>query len=69
MILLDASTIIDALRAKDITFLAQMKSADGAVCGITRAEILGGAQSARPPQSVNYPRWLQTSCYSRSDVE
>ncbi len=52
MILLDASIIIDALRAKDVAFLAQMKSADGAVCGVTRAEILGGACSPQDRLSL-----------------
>jgi predicted nucleic acid-binding protein len=44
MILLDASIIIDGLRAKDIQLLGRMNSADGAVCGVTRAEILSGAR-------------------------
>jgi predicted nucleic acid-binding protein len=44
MILLDASTIIDGLRAKDLALLSRMQSVGGAVCGITRAEILSGAR-------------------------
>jgi hypothetical protein len=37
MTLLDASIIIDALRAKDIQLMRQMHSVGGAVCGVTRA--------------------------------
>jgi predicted nucleic acid-binding protein len=44
--LLDASIIIDVLRAKDMRRLAQLKSLGGAVCGVTRAEILSGVRTA-----------------------
>lgn len=44
MTLLDASLLIDFLRAKALPLFAQMQSAGGAVCGITRAEILSGAR-------------------------
>lgn len=44
MTLLDASIIIDGLRAKDMRLLEQMRSVGGAVCGVTRAEILSGAR-------------------------
>jgi len=47
MTLLDASIIIDCLRAKDLQLLAKMKSIGGAVCGVTRAEILSGARGPR----------------------
>jgi predicted nucleic acid-binding protein len=44
MTLLDASVIIDGLRAKDMALLGEMNGVDGAVCGVTRAEILSGAR-------------------------
>ncbi len=44
MILLDASTIIDGLRGKDLQLIGRMNSLGGAVCGVTRAEILSGAK-------------------------
>ena len=44
MTLLDASIIIDGLRAKDMRLLEQMRSVGGAVCGVTRSEILSGAR-------------------------
>lgn len=47
MTLLDASIIIDCLRTKDLQLLAKMKSVGGAVCGVTRAEILSGARGPR----------------------
>jgi predicted nucleic acid-binding protein len=46
MTLLDASLLIDFLRTKDLHLLAQMNSVGGAICGVTRAEILSGSQSA-----------------------
>jgi predicted nucleic acid-binding protein len=46
MTLLDASVIIDALRTKDVQLMGRMNTADGAVCDITRAEILCGARDA-----------------------
>jgi predicted nucleic acid-binding protein len=46
MTLLDASVIIDALRAKDMRLMGDMSAVGGAVCGVTRAEILAGAHSA-----------------------
>jgi predicted nucleic acid-binding protein len=45
MTLLDASLLIDFLRTKDLLLLAQINSGGGAVCGVTRAEILSGARS------------------------
>jgi predicted nucleic acid-binding protein len=45
VILLDASIIIAALRARDLQLLGQMKSLGGAICGVTRAEILSGARN------------------------
>ncbi|HYO24609.1 MAG TPA: PIN domain-containing protein [Lacipirellulaceae bacterium] len=47
MILLDASTIIDAVRARDSEFTRRLLSCDGGVCGVTRAEVLGGARNDR----------------------
>jgi predicted nucleic acid-binding protein len=47
MTLLDASLIIDCLRTKDLQLLAKMISAGGAICGVTRAEILSGARGLR----------------------
>jgi predicted nucleic acid-binding protein len=47
MKLLDASVIIDGLRAKDLALLGQMNAVDGAICGVTRAEILGGARGSK----------------------
>jgi predicted nucleic acid-binding protein len=47
MTLLDASIIIDALRAKDVQLMRRMGSVGGAVCGVTRAEILSGARGAK----------------------
>jgi predicted nucleic acid-binding protein len=44
MTLLDASIIIDSLRARNLQLLAKMKSVSGAVCGVMRAEILSGAR-------------------------
>ncbi len=44
MILLDASIIIDGLRNKDMTLLNQLHAVGGAVCGVTRAEVLSGAR-------------------------
>lgn len=44
MTLLDASIIIDGLRARDMRLLERMRSVGGAVCGVTRAEILSGAR-------------------------
>jgi predicted nucleic acid-binding protein len=44
MILLDASIIIDGLRAKDLQLLGQMNAVGGAVCGMTRAEVLSGGR-------------------------
>lgn len=44
MTLLDASVIIDVLRDKDWSLLGKMKMAGGAVCGVTRAEVLAGAR-------------------------
>lgn len=52
MTLLDASVIIDGLRAKDLRLLEQMRSVDGAVCGVTRTEILGGARGAADRQKL-----------------
>jgi predicted nucleic acid-binding protein len=46
MTLLDASIIIDGLRAKDMQLMGQMNAASGAVCGVTRAEVLSGARGA-----------------------
>jgi len=46
MTLLDASIIIDALRSKDAQLFQSMISAKGAVCGVTPAEILGGARGS-----------------------
>jgi predicted nucleic acid-binding protein len=46
MTLLDASVIIDVLRSKDAQLLQSMMSANGAVCGVTRAEILSGARGS-----------------------
>jgi predicted nucleic acid-binding protein len=45
--LLDASIIIHALRGKDLQLLGQMRLLGGAVCGITRAEVLSGARNAQ----------------------
>lgn len=47
MTLLDASVLIDFLRTKDLQLLAQMQAAGGAVCGVTRAEILSGARGPK----------------------
>jgi predicted nucleic acid-binding protein len=47
MTLLDASVIIDGLRAKNVALLNQMSAAGGAICGVTRAEILSGARDAK----------------------
>jgi predicted nucleic acid-binding protein len=47
MTLLDASVIVDALRSKDLDLLNKMKAADGAVCGVSRAEVLSGARGPR----------------------
>jgi predicted nucleic acid-binding protein len=47
MKLLDASVIIDGLRAKDMALLGQMNAVDGAICGVTRAEIIGGARGTK----------------------
>jgi predicted nucleic acid-binding protein len=44
MTLLDASIIIDGLRAKDMQLMGTMNAAGGAVCGVTRAELLSGAR-------------------------
>lgn len=44
MTLLDASIIIDGLRAKDMQLMGRMNAAGGAVCGVTRAEVLSGAR-------------------------
>jgi predicted nucleic acid-binding protein len=45
MTLLDASIIIDGLRSKDLPLVEEMRSLGGAVCGVTRAEILSGART------------------------
>ena len=47
MTLLDASIIIDALREKDLHLMRRMHSVGGAVCGVTRAEILSGARGSK----------------------
>jgi predicted nucleic acid-binding protein len=44
MTLLDASIIIDALRANDVQLMLEMNAVGGTVCGVTRAEILSGAR-------------------------
>jgi len=46
MTLLDASIIIDGLRAKDMQLMGQMNAASGAVCRVTRAEVLSGVRGA-----------------------
>jgi predicted nucleic acid-binding protein len=46
MILLDASIIIDGLRAKDAHLINQLIAIGGAISGPTRAEVLSGARSA-----------------------
>jgi predicted nucleic acid-binding protein len=47
MTLLDASIIIDVLRAKDVQLLRELVAVGGAVCGVTRAEILAGARGSK----------------------
>ena len=47
MTLLDASIIVDALRAKDLQLMGQMNSVGGPVCGVTRAEIFAGARGPK----------------------
>lgn len=47
MTLLDASILVDFLRTKDTQLLAQMQAVSGAVCGVTRAEILSGARGLK----------------------
>jgi predicted nucleic acid-binding protein len=47
MTLLDASVIADALRAKDLHLMAKMKEVRGAICGVSRAEVLSGARGPR----------------------
>jgi predicted nucleic acid-binding protein len=44
MTLLDASIIIDGLRTKNVQLIEQLRLIDGAVCGVTRAEVLSGAR-------------------------
>jgi predicted nucleic acid-binding protein len=47
MTLLDASVIVDALRAKDVQLMSKMNAVSGAVCGVTRAEIFAGARGLK----------------------
>lgn len=52
MILLDASIIIDGIRAKELQLLEQMVQLSGAVCGVTRAEILSGTRVKKDHQKL-----------------
>jgi predicted nucleic acid-binding protein len=45
MTLIDASLLIDYLRTKDLQLLARIKTVEGALCGVTRTEVLSGARS------------------------
>jgi predicted nucleic acid-binding protein len=47
MILVDASVLIDYLRTKDPKLDKQFRTSTVAICGVTRAEILAGARSAK----------------------
>jgi predicted nucleic acid-binding protein len=47
MTLLDASIVIEALRAHDVHLMGRMNSVGGSVCGVTRAEILSGARGVK----------------------
>ena len=49
---LDASIIIDGLRAKDMRLFGEMKSVGGAVCGVTRAEVLSGARDTEDREKL-----------------
>jgi predicted nucleic acid-binding protein len=45
MTLVDTSVVIDFLRSGDAKLLALFRSLPGAVCGVTRAEVLHGARN------------------------
>ncbi|HEY8506454.1 MAG TPA: PIN domain-containing protein [Gemmataceae bacterium] len=45
MILVDTSGVIDHLRSGDAKLLGLFRSLPGAVCGVTRAEVLHGARN------------------------
>ena len=47
MILVDTSVVIDYTRGKDAKLAAHLPTLAVAVCGIVRAELLGGARDAR----------------------
>jgi predicted nucleic acid-binding protein len=47
MILLDASVVIDALRDPNSPLREVFITYDGAICGVTRAEVLHGARSSK----------------------
>ncbi len=51
MTLLDASIIIERLRARDPAIIRAL-TIDGAVCGVTRAEILSGARNDADRQQL-----------------
>jgi predicted nucleic acid-binding protein len=52
MILVDASVLIDYFRSRDAKLLSHLQSFDGAVCGITRAELLHGTRDPKHRQSL-----------------
>jgi predicted nucleic acid-binding protein len=45
MTLVDTSVVIDFLRSGDAKLLALFQSLPGAICGVTRAEVLHGAKN------------------------
>jgi predicted nucleic acid-binding protein len=47
MILIDTNVVIDYLRSSDPKLLRDLPTLPVAVCGVTRAEILGGQRSAK----------------------
>ncbi len=52
MILADASVLIDLLRQRDPKLKSLFSSLSVAVCGVTRAELLHGARSARDRKKI-----------------
>src|SRR5262245_57167603 len=52
MILVDASVLIDYFRSGDAKLLAHLQAFTGAICGITRGELLHGARDPKHRQSL-----------------